>query len=632
MKLKFLNLSNLFILFTILITWYVTATVISPYLHYSFQQIGFYTGADFLKSFSSYPGGIADYLATYISQFFSFNTTGSILIVAVASVQGLLTLSVMKSLAGELKFRYSAFTLILLFGVLVLCDYRYPYYASIRLLLAYIFTWGFCIVNSRWPRLCVLIWPLLACLLFYLASGAALFVFALATALVFVATNKERIWLLAIPFFLILAGLIPYIGYKFLFQMTFRNIYGITMVKPPEQLTYTQGFPIYIYYSLLPVILLVVLFFSRFIKPKKVKELESKPANAPNTLSKMSFFQRTSFLVPIQVIAFVIIGYFLFANWHDSFKKKLITIEYLAENERWAEVIRFSESIGKYDFRVNFQVNRAHANLGDLADRLFSYPQLLGISGLFIDPTNMVGSSYLPTSDLYFDLGFMGESQRYAFEAETLLPNSPRILKRLVMINLVKRNYNLANQFLKVLDKNILCRDWVRKYGKYVSDTTLAASDRLIAEKRRFSPKNELFNVGTLQGLKLLLETNRDNRMAYDYLLTFFILDTQLPEFVDYLQYYTYYNFKKLPKSWEEALAIYVMRNKAFPEFIPQEMVSENCLKQITGFTKTLKSFKNDLPAAKSTLLGDYGETYWYYWFYLSPKVTNVLKSKTDVR
>ncbi len=160
----------------------------------------------------------------------------------------------------------------------------------------------------------------------------------------------------------------------------------------------------------------------------------------------------------------------------------------------------------------------------------------------------------------------------------------------------------------------------------------MAASDPLIGEKSRVSPRKELFNVSTIKGLKLLLETNRDNRMAYDYLLTFFILNMELPEFVDYLKDYSYYNLKKLPKSWEEALAIYVMRNKAFPEFIPQEMVSENCLKQITSFTKIIKSYKNDLPAAKSTLLNDYGETYWYYWFYLNPKVTNVLKSKTDVR
>jgi hypothetical protein len=186
-------------------------------------------------------------------------------------------------------------------------------------------------------------------------------------------------------------------------------------------------------------------------------------------------------------VTIVGLGYFLVSLNHDSFKKKVITVEYLADQERWTELINFAKTIDQYDFRINFQVNRAHGNLGDLPDRLFTYPQHLGLSGLFIDPTSMVGSAYLPTSDLYFDLGYMGESQRYAYEAETLLPNSPRILKRLIMINLIDRNYKLAGQFLKVLDKNILFRDWVGKYEKYVADTALAANDRLIAEKRSFS-------------------------------------------------------------------------------------------------------------------------------------------------
>jgi hypothetical protein len=190
----------------------------------------------------------------------------------------------------------------------------------------------------------------------------------------------------------------------------------------------------------------------------------------------------------------------------------------------------------------------------------------------------------------------------------------------------------LAGQFLKVLDKNLLCRDWVSKYSKYVSDTTLAASDKLIAEKRRFTPKTELYNVGTLQGLRLLFDTSRDNRMAYDYLLTFFILDSQLPQFVEYLQYYSHFNLKKLPRTWEETLAVYIMKTKAFPSFVKEETISKTCLQQFTEFNKVVRSYKNDLPAAQSILHRDYGDSFWYYLLYLNPKVTNVLKTKTDVR
>jgi len=632
MKLKLFNLSNLYILLILLAGWYAAASVIQPLLHFSFQQIGFYSGWEFLANYSSYPGGIADYLAGYLSQFFAFNTLGSLIIVAVASIQGFIALDILKRFSGVLKFRFTVFAVIFLLGILVLSDYRYPYYASIRLLLAYLFIWGFTVINSRWPKASVMLWPVLAALLFYLASGSSLFVFALSTAIIAIAQNKQRIWLLVIPAFTAFAALIFYSGYQFIFQITLKNLYGITMVRPPEQLAYTPGLPIYAYYAVLPGFLLIVWIYLQFRKSEVLPEPAAKSKKGEKAVAKIRFYNKDLFLLSIQLIAFVLLGYFLLDKYHDTLKKKLITIEYLAENEQWADLLNYSKSIENYDFRVNFQVNRAHAHLGDLPERLFSYPQLLGISGLFIDPTTMVGSSFVPTSDLYFDLGFMGESQRWAFEAETLLPNSPRILKRLVMINLVNRKYQLAGQFLKVLDKNLLCRDWVSKYSKYVSDTTLAASDKLIAEKRRFTPKTELYNVGTLQGLRLLFDTNRDNRMAYDYLLTFFILDSQLPQFVEYLQYYSHFNLKKLPRTWEETLAVYIMKTKAFPSFVKEETISKTCLQQFTEFNKVVRSYKNDLPAAQSILHRDYGDSFWYYLLYLNPKVTNVLKTKTDVR
>jgi len=632
MKLKFINLSNLFIVFTILIAWYITAYVVSPYLHYSFQQIGFVSGIEFLKSYSTYSGGIADYTAIFLSQFFSFNTAGSILIVSVAALQGFIALSILKSLVGETKLRYSVFTAVLLFGVLVMLDYRYPYYASIRLLMAYLFTAGFYLLNNKSRRLSALIWPLLAAMLFYLAGGAALLVFALSTAILFAITNRQRIWLLVIPAFLFLAGIFPYIGYKFLFPLTLRNIYAITMIKPPMQFAYTEGIPLYIYYGLLPVILLIVFVYLQFRKHEPISEQSPKLKKGAKVAPKIGFYMKTPFLVSIQVITFGLLAYFLIGKFHDSFKKQVIYIDYLAENGKWTDILKEAESLEIYDFRVNFHVNRAYAHLGHLPDRVFAYPQRLGSYGLFFDPSEVIGSTDMPSSDLYFDLGFMDESQHWAFEAETLIPNSPRILKRLIMINLVNRKYKLAGEFLDILNKNWLCRDWVSKYEKYVADTTLAANDRVIAEKRRFTPKKTLVNIETLFALKLLLETNRDNRMAYDYLLTYLILESRLPEFLDNLKYYTHYNLKQLPTSWEEALALSILKTRTFPDFYTEGIISKDCMKRLAAFNKILQNYNNDLPAAQSVLQRDFGDTYWYYTLYVSPKVTKVLETRAPVR
>lgn len=626
MKLKILKLSNLFVLLTILAGWYATAVFIQPFLHYNFQQIGFNTGFEFFRKFTAYPGGMADYLADFISQFFMFNSFGSFLIVAIASLQGFIVLGIVKRLTGSFKLAYSVFTAILLFGIVVFCDYRYPYYASIRLFFVYLFTWGFCLINSKSPKWSGFLWPFLAGILFYLANGFALIVFALSTAILFIITNKQRIWLLAVPVFLFFAALLPYIGYKFMVQMTISNIFGITMVKPPEQLAYLAGIPIYIYYFLLPVILLGVWIFLQFSENGNRKKEKGKIS------PKSGFFSKTYFLVPIQVVAFAVGGYFLLTKSVDPLEKKLTTIEYYAENEQWNEILKLAESIEKYDYRVNFQVNRAYAHLGQLPEYLFNFPQLLGSYGLFVDQGMLIGNSDMPTSDLNFDLGFMSESQHWAFEAQTILPYSPRILKRLVMINLVNRKYNLADKFLKVLDQNMLYHDWVRKYEKYVTDTTLASGDPVIAEKRRFTPNKEIINSGILDGLKLLLEKNPDNRMAYDYLLTYCILDSDFKDFIKYLKDYTRFNLKKMPRSWEEALLLNAIKNKGFPAFVTAETISKQCMQRITNFNQTVGQFNGDLPAAKSTLLRDFGESYWYYMLYLSPKVTNILKNKTDIR
>ncbi len=70
---KFLNLSNVLKLASILVLLGVTAFVIEPFLHYHNQQIGFSTGVRYFESFLSYPGGVANYLGEFISQFFKFN-------------------------------------------------------------------------------------------------------------------------------------------------------------------------------------------------------------------------------------------------------------------------------------------------------------------------------------------------------------------------------------------------------------------------------------------------------------------------------------------------------------------------------------------------------------------------------
>ena len=627
MKLKFLNYSNLLILLSVLTAWWVTAYIIEPFLLYYAQQIGFSTTFDFFKSYINNPGGLSNYLADFVSQFFFFNAFGSFLIVAIASVQGLMALNIVNRLIGKTKLSFSIFAVILLLGVMVLIDYHYPYHASMRLLFVFLFTWGYSIINQKFPKQSIYFWPVIALLLFYLASGAALIIFAISSAVILIHTRPKKLWLTVIPLFILFAGLVPFIGFKFLFPSSLLNLYRPTEIKHPEMLAYTTFYQLYSYYLILPVLLLSAFLLKWFTK--------SKPAANPvksKKKDKVSIFKQTTFIMSMQVILCSALGYIIFVKSFDSFTKKLHYIDYYAEKEQWNDILKVAESIKVYDFRVNYNIDRAYAHLGQLPDKLFNYPQLLGSKGIIFDSSTMNGSFLMPTSDLYFDLGFMSESAHWAFEAQTLIPNSPRILKRLVMINLVNRKYELAEKFLKILDQNMLCKDWVDKYSKYISDTTLAANDKVIAEKRRFTPENKAINGIPVENMELLIETNKDNRMAFDYLLSLCILDINFPVFIKYVQNYRYYNIKTLPNSWAEALSVHILRMKSIPPFVSDETISKECRDRFKAFNDGMLQFNNDKDAAQKTIRRDFENTYWYYLLYLNPKITNAFNNKKLIR
>jgi len=618
MKIKYLSLSNLLILILTSIACWFTYTEIQPFLHYYNQQIGFSTSFSFFKSYLHSPGGISNYLAEFISQFFYFNIWGSLLIVAIASLQSLIALFIVTRIGGLTKLSFSIFAVILLFGVIVMYDYNYPYYVSIKLLFAYVSTLLFYLINDRYPRQSLYAWPVIALLLFYAGSGASLVVYAVSTALILILTRQYKIWMYSLPAIFIFAGVIPFLAYKFIFPLSIMTLYGISEVKPLELLTYIPSRQVYIYYMLLPAILLIVLLFKLITKVAPVSKGKVK-AN-----STIKFYQRTSFIISTQVFLFAIIGYSLFIKFDDPFKKKLLYIEYYAETEQWNKILDAAENIQVYDFTINYQINRAYAHLGLLPEYLFNYPQLMGSKGLLVDNSVMDSKYTMSNSDLYFDLGYMDESLRWAFEAQTLLPNSPRILKRLVMINIIKRNYSVAQKFLNVLGQNILYHKWVGKYEKYIADPKLADRDPVISDKRLFSPTENGFILDPYENLKLLVKTSKKNRLAYDYLLTLFLLDKRLSDFVEFVKLYPEYNVKKLPRSWEEALYAYIYKTGTVPQFVTSETISKGCIQRLTAFNKTLAKYNNDKSAAQGVLRENFGNTFWYYLFYLNTNSTNI--------
>jgi len=262
MKIKFLSLSNLLILILTLFAWLFTVYKIEPFLHYHNQQIGFSTSYRYFKYYLSFPGGIGNYLAEFISQFFYFNIWGSFIIVLITSLQSLITLFIVTRFIGNTKLSFLVFAVILLFGVIVMYDYNYPYQISIKLLLAFISTLIFFLINDKYPKESVFAWPIMAISLLYIASGASLLVFSISTTFILILTKKKKTLIFLVPAILIFTAGIPYLAYKYVFPSNLMNLFRISDLKSAEMLSYNYSYQVYIYYLLLPAILLTVLFLN----------------------------------------------------------------------------------------------------------------------------------------------------------------------------------------------------------------------------------------------------------------------------------------------------------------------------------------------------------------------------------
>lgn len=625
MQFKFRSLSNILIFVISMVAWWYICVFIRPELHYFLQQSAFLTDRSFFQSFARYPGGLSDYLSEFISQFFFFNSFGSFLIVLVASSMGMVAINLTRRIAGNVELRFGIFAAILLFSIVLQSDYHYPFYASVRLLVAFGLIWIYAILFSKMGQWRFLLAFIMAILAFYLAGGAALFVFTSSLVLIHLGFSSKKTDFVVLPLLMAFSGFLSYLAYRYIFLVDFSLVYSITHSKSPMILFYEADYKLFALYAFLPVAILIAVIYK-----KLMSKAEQNPVKkiAEGTTRK-TWFSHT-FRLALQFV-FIVAAAILALNYtFDKATKDRTLVSFYGANGDWENVIKTAKSIDEYDLYTNIEFNKALANSGKLAESMFDYKQLAGSGGLFLD--GLVTSDVLfLCSDQYFDLGFMHESLHWTFEAQTIFPNSPRLMKRLVLIYLINGNYNLAEKFLHSLDKNMLYRDWVKKYTGYLKDNSLIAKDPELAWKRKCEPPEEFSTSSYRFKLVKLLEANPANKMAYEYLLSSVLLDGDLGNFDTLMKEYRTLLKEPLPKAWDEALVLYYYMANKTPE-VGDIKFAKAKKDQFIAFIKAIKPFGNDWQSAKNSLEKDFGTTYWYYLKCLSPKVTKaqIKKQKFD--
>ena len=215
--------------------------------------------------------------------------------------------------------------------------------------------------------------------------------------------------------------------------------------------------------------------------------------------------------------------------WKNSNLKaeKVMQYDFMATHQQWNRILETANA-EKPNNQIGVTVqNLALAMRGMLLDHMFEYNQN-GIAGLLPD-VQTDATSPMPTAEAFYQLGMINVAQRTVFEAqESILDfqKSGRCYKRLAQTNLINGNYKVARKYLMALQKTLFYRAWANETLPLLGNEKAIAKHPEYGRLRQCAYKNDFYfgDHVTPEMLKDLYFSNRDNHMAYQYLVAYYLL------------------------------------------------------------------------------------------------------------
>lgn len=562
--------------------------IFSAYHFYYIEQFQLFltTPACFFEGIS-HPGGLTEYFSHFLVQFFIVPYCGA-LIETIILIAVFLAASrfVLRSEKSKVFFIIPAS--IYLSCLLMCFNFNVFFQGTLSFLLCLICLNIYALVKKSLVQI-VLVYITVPLLYWFAGSVSLLFAFCFTASELLNEKSKRRLAWLTLP---IWALLVSWFAVRFSLVANYRvsflpDMYYQTKLSP--------SFNIYFPWILMLIWISVTTY-----------------------LSKVQLSQKKVYwILGIQVMLFI----FLFGQGvirygdRDSYQVK--KMDYYCRTEQWDKIIAESKKkeIKNY-LHLNY-LNLALAEKGFLSGSMFGYNQKGPLSLEVSSQKKNVLSALM--SDISFAVGDIAAAQRYAFEGyETCSGNgSGRLLKRLIQTNLIYGEYAVAEKYIQILEHTLFYRKWAISQRKFLCNDSACMNDALIATKRKCLPPSgsRAISGGFPQTLKTLVEINKENKIARDYLLAFCLLTKDLKEFKNIFERYCPNEIKSgnLPVIYQQAVLMYY---ESQPEKWKIFGVSPETISQYKQYKYTFLRNRQD-SGIKIIMHQQFASTYWFYFQFI---------------
>lgn len=358
--------------------------------------------------------------------------------------------------------------------------------------------------------------------------------------------------------------------------------------KPEEYLEIQLLPDYYINYAwmIFCVILLVVVFISfalSFLNSKTKKNIAS-------------------------VLCFGALFFTLSCNMPDNTDKQnrmLNELSFLSDEEQWDAIINKYKNRNINDYISLNYLNMALAKKGMLAENMFAFDQK-GPKSL-VAPWNRTLYMDNLLCDIHFMTGDLAMSESYALDAMTQSKRggNTRALRRLVQINLLRGEYALAGKYIALLEQMPFYKEWADEYSGYLSEPERMSDNPEL--KGKILPPDSLDNLMSLMTTEKLWNVHTaENRIGWEYLGCYYLLDKNLSKFNSYIEES---GVEHLPRHFQEALLI------EGSDSVSNNLVSDKTRQRFESFRKVMAHFsKNN--GDVSAIYNEFGDTYWFYYYF----------------
>ena len=290
--------------------------------------------------------------------------------------------------------------------------------------------------------------------------------------------------------------------------------------------------------------------------------------------------QQSKVVMALAYVLVIVASWFGIKASFDAMTYDLIDYDFLVRTEQWDKIIEKAEKKPATTPLSVSCVNLALSQKGMLADRLFEFYQNGG-EGLFPTFTRDMISP-VSTAEIFFRLGMVNDAERYMFEAQEAIPNyrkSARLTRRIIECEIINGNYKVAAKLLRRLQKTLFYSNWANQTIALLGNEKAINQHPIYGKLRKYREKKQdfLFSDREMdQMLGLLFLNDNHNRMAYEYLMCYELLQRNMEKFVQYYPLGRFVGYDHIPRSFQEILIGNWMKTHSDPRTIPYSVDAQN--------------------------------------------------------